>query len=338
MCRNTPPKHDASTPVLHSRDASHSLQFFYTGVTGFSFPEFSVVGMVDGEQTEYYDSYIGKVIPKTDWMEKNVGKEYWDRETNIALATEDVSKTGVVNLMKRFNQTEGVHILQVMYGCELHDDGTKTGHMQFGYDGEDFLSLDVNTYTWTAVHPKAVLTKQKMEAANVHQSQKQYLETECIHLLQTFVGHGRSILEREVPPEVSLFQKDSSSPVVCHATGFFPKAVMISWQKNGEDLDKDVVLRETLPNLDGTFQKRSILTVSPEELDKHTYTCIIQHSGLEKVLLVSDHRVRSDGGSVGIIAGAVGVLLFILTVCVGGFIWKKKQSGFRAVSGSPSAY
>ena len=95
-----------------------------------------------------------------------------------------------------------------------------------------------------------------------------------------------------VPPEVSLFQKDSSSPVVCHATGFFPKAVMISWKKNGEDLDEDVELRETLPNQDRTFQKRSILTVPPEELKDHEYTCIIQHSSLEKemVLQVSDLR------------------------------------------------
>ncbi|KAI4903914.1 hypothetical protein NFI96_028717 [Prochilodus magdalenae] len=91
------------------------------------------------------------------------------------------------------------------------------------------------------------------------------------------------------------FQKDSSSPVVCHATGFYPKPVMISWKKNGEDLDEGVEIRETVPNQDGTFQKRSILTVSPEELDRNQYTCIIQHSSLEKemVLQVSDRRVLS---------------------------------------------
>ncbi|KAL6455469.1 hypothetical protein MHYP_G00360980 [Metynnis hypsauchen] len=64
--------------------------------------------------------------------------------------------------------------------------------------------------------------------------------------------------------------------------GFFPKAVMISWQKNGEHLHENVKLRETIANQDGTFQKRSILTVSAEELTRHDYTCIIQHSSLEK--------------------------------------------------------
>ncbi|KAL6466115.1 hypothetical protein MHYP_G00262480 [Metynnis hypsauchen] len=108
---------------------------------------------------------------------------------------------------------------------------------------------------------------------------------------------------------------------------FFPKAVMISWQKNGQDLEEDAELRELLPNQDGTFQKRSILTVSPEELNKHNYTCVIQHSSLEKemVLPVTDHRVLpQDGESVGIIVHAgVAVLLLVMTGCVGVFIWKK---------------
>ncbi|KAL7886736.1 hypothetical protein AOLI_G00044570 [Acnodon oligacanthus] len=88
---------------------------------------------------------------------------------------------------------------------------------------------------------------------------------------------------------------------------------MISWQKNGEDLHEDVELRETLPNQDRTFQKRSVLTVSPEELNKHNYTDIIQHSSLEKevVLLVYDLRA------------VVTVLLIIISAGV--IVWMKKQ-------------
>ncbi|KAL7839173.1 hypothetical protein SRHO_G00258310 [Serrasalmus rhombeus] len=155
-----------------------------------------------------------------------------------------------------------------------------------------------------------------------------YLEHTCIEWLEKYVEYSRSTLERKVHPEVSLFQNDSSSQVVCHATGFFPKAVMISWQKNGEDLHEDVELRETLPNQDGTFQKRSVLTVSPEELKKNKYTCVVQHSGLEREmkLQVSVCRVLSDGGSVGIILGVVvAVLQLVLIGCVGVFIWTKKQ-------------
>ncbi|XP_036417206.1 BOLA class I histocompatibility antigen, alpha chain BL3-7-like isoform X2 [Colossoma macropomum] len=265
--------------------------------------------------------------------------DYWDKQTQIAQGTQESFKANVATAMQRFNHTDGVHTMQVMYGCELHDDGTKRGYMQFGYDGEDFISLDLNTLTWTAANQKAVITKQKWEGLGVAATKRAYLENECIDWLQKYVGYGRSTVERKVSPEASLFQKNSSSPVVCHATGFFPKAVMISWQKNGEDLHEDVELRETVLNQDGTFQKRSILTVSPEELNKHNYTCIIQHSSLEKemVLQVSDHRDLLDGGSLGIIIGVVvAVLLLVLIVCVGVFMWRKK-SGFKPVSSSSSS-
>lgn len=35
---------------------------------------------------------------------------------------------------------------------------------------------------------------------------------------------------------------------------------------------------ETLPNEDGTFQKRAVLTVSPEELKGNEYTCEVVHN------------------------------------------------------------
>ncbi|XP_036418567.1 H-2 class I histocompatibility antigen, Q9 alpha chain-like [Colossoma macropomum] len=279
--------------------ASHSLHYIYTAVTpGMQFPEFTTVGVVDREQCDYYDSNIRRVIPKAEWMKKIDADdpEYWNRNTQTLLSDQGTFKANLDTLMQRFNHTDGFHTFQWMYGCELDDDGTKRGYMQFGYDGEDFISLDLNTLTWPAANAKAVITKHKWESVNWAAQVKNYLENTCIEWLQKYVGYGRSTLERKVSPEVSLFQKDSSAPVVCHATGFFPKAVMISWQKNGEDLHEDVELRETLPNQDGTFQKRIILTVSPEELNRHNYICIIEHSSLEKemVLQVADQRVQSE--------------------------------------------
>ncbi|XP_036416373.1 BOLA class I histocompatibility antigen, alpha chain BL3-6-like isoform X2 [Colossoma macropomum] len=221
----------------------------------------------------------------------------------------------------------GIHTWQWTIGCKLHGDGIKSGYSRYGYDGEDFLTLDLNTSTWSAANDKAVIIKQEWEKTDKAKGHKTFLETECIQWLQKYVGYGRETLERKVSPEVSLFQKDSSSPVVCHATGFFPKAVMISWQKNGEDLHEDVELRETLPNQDGTFQKRSVLTVSPEELNKHDYTCIIQHSSLEKEMVLP--VINHSGDFTGIIVGAA-VLVLLIVIGVGVLVWVKKKP--------PSAY
>ncbi|KAL7824458.1 hypothetical protein AOLI_G00329010 [Acnodon oligacanthus] len=178
--------------------ASHSLHYFYTGVTpGINFPEFTSVGLVDGEQFVFYDSNIRKVIPKTEWIEKNEGEDYWTRQTQISQGAQEIFKVGVETLMQRFNQTDGVHTVQRMYGCALHDNGTKTGYEQHGYDGEDFLSLDLNTLTWTAANAKAVITKQKWDAnVGLNQNKKNYYEHTCIEWLQKYVGYGRSTLER----------------------------------------------------------------------------------------------------------------------------------------------
>ncbi|KAI4894155.1 hypothetical protein NFI96_004512, partial [Prochilodus magdalenae] len=302
---------------------SHSLQYITTGSTpGTDFPEYTVVGLVDGEQFVYYDSTIEKMIPKTEWMERNEGEEYWNRETEKQKNAREIFKADLDILMKRFDQTEGIHILQRRCGCELDDDGSIRGYFQFGYDGEDFLSLDLNNLTWTAAHQKAVSTKLKWEKAGDPNYRKQYLDNDCVDYLKKYVEYGRSALERRVRPEVSRFQKNSSS-VVCHATGFYPKAVTISWQKNGEDLDEGVDLRETLPNQDGTFQRRSNLTVSPEELDKNEYTCVIQHAGLknEKRLSWSGRIPPGDGLPVGRSIVGVEACLSILIGCVVVLAW-----------------
>ncbi|XP_066510409.1 RLA class I histocompatibility antigen, alpha chain 11/11-like [Hoplias malabaricus] len=321
--------------------ATHSLQYFYTAVTpGINFAEFTIVGLVDGGQFVYYDSNAGKMTPKTEWIQKVVGDEpgYWDIQTQNAQGTQETYKVNVATAMQRFNQSGGVHTVQEMYGCELNDDGTMHFYSQFGYDGEDFVSLDLSTQTWTAPTPQAVVTKLKWERLGDAAQWKNYFDNICIDWLKKYVEYGRSTLERKVPPEGVVFQKDSSSPVVCHATGFFPKEVMISWQKNGEDLYEDVDLKETQVNEDGSFLKRSVLTVSPKELDRDKYTCVIQHAGLEKdmVLQVSDRRVLQGGGvPVAVIIGVVALLLLIVVGVVGFFIWKKK-SGFKPVSQTPS--
>ncbi|KAG7457593.1 hypothetical protein MATL_G00228850 [Megalops atlanticus] len=307
---------------------THSMKYIVTAVQGLDgFPEHTEVGMVDDQEFVFYNSKLKKVIPKTDWIEKNEGAAYWERETQRNIQTQQVFKSNVGIAMQRFNQTGGIHALQLMYGCELDEDGKTSGYYQFGYDGEDFLSLDKSTLTWTAANPQAVITKHKWESTGAAaQYWKGYLENTCIEWVQKYVGYGRQTLERKVRPEVSLYQKDSSAPVTCHATGFFPKGIVVSWQKDGEDLHGDVELGETVPNEDGTFQTRSTLTVSPADLKGHKYTCTVDHSSLEKKII---KPVTGPGSSLPIIIGVVVAVLVVVIAIAGFMLWKKKsKSGF----------
>ncbi|MCI4392401.1 hypothetical protein PGIGA_G00145420 [Pangasianodon gigas] len=180
---------------------THSLQYIYTAVTpGINFPEFTAVGQVDGEQFAYYDSNIRKETQKTEWIQKINAEDpdYWSRETQKQQGAQEVYQVNVATLMQRFNQTKGVHTVQLMCGCELDDDGTTRGYMQFGYDGEDFISLDLKTKTWIAPKPQAVITKYKWEATGAQANDmKNYLENTCIEWLKKYVSYGRETLERK---------------------------------------------------------------------------------------------------------------------------------------------
>ncbi|XP_058231164.1 BOLA class I histocompatibility antigen, alpha chain BL3-7-like [Hemibagrus wyckioides] len=319
------------TCSLHLSSAvTHSLQYFLTGVTGINYPEFTALGLVDGEQFVYYDSNISKVIPKTEWMQKVKDKDpdYWKEQTEAARDQHDSCKVNMPTVMQCFNHTTGVHTLQRILACELDDDGTVRGYNQFGYDGEDFISLDLKTLTWTAAKPQALIIKNKRDNdTGINEKWKYFLEQQCIKWLKKYMPYSRESLGRKDPPTASVIQKHSPSPeVVCHATGFFPKEVMISWRKDGEDVNEDVELRETLPNQDGSFQKRSILKVPAEDLQKHTYTCVIQHSSLKEELVL---EVPKGGGLMPIIVGVLVALVVLVAVVAGIMVWKKKNSGER---------
>uniref|UniRef100_A0A3B4U307 Ig-like domain-containing protein n=1 Tax=Seriola dumerili TaxID=41447 RepID=A0A3B4U307_SERDU len=104
-------------------------------------------------------------------------------------------------------------------------------------------------------------------------------------------------------PSVSLLQKTPSSPVSCHATGFFPHRAVMFWRKDGEELHEDVDQGEILPNPDGSFQMRvdlNISSVTPE--DWRRYDCVFQLSGVREdvVTRLDKAEIRTNWGNIGI--------------------------------------
>ncbi|KAJ8273733.1 hypothetical protein GJAV_G00104920 [Gymnothorax javanicus] len=281
---------------IHTASAApHSLKYFYTAFTGVSgLPEYTDVGLLDDEPFTRYDSNIKRAIPSADWIKENVGADYWDRETQKALGSQQSFKANIGIAMQRLNQTHGVHTLQWMYGCEWDDESGATGGFnQFGYDGEDFIIYDMKNQRYIAPVQPAFITAMKWNNNPAQlEKDKQYLTNECVDWLKKYVRYGKSSLERTVRPQVCLLQKDPSSSVTCHVTGFYPRGVMVTWQKDGQDLDVDVELGETVPNGDGTFQTRSHLRVKPEDWKRDRYTCTVQHKSLDQDIVLTVGEVR----------------------------------------------
>ncbi|KAG5264896.1 hypothetical protein AALO_G00259220 [Alosa alosa] len=267
--------------------------------------------MVDGNQFCHYDSVSKQAVPKQDWIKKHEGPKYWERETGIFMGSQQTYKANIDIIKERFNQTGGVHTVQRMYGCQWDDEsGATDGFSQDGYDGEDFISMDLKNLRWIATTPQSVITKQKWDNDRAFkESRKNYLSQICIEWLKKYLQYGSSTLERKVHPEVTLIQKDSA--VVCHATGFYPEGVMITLKRDGEEMLDDVDVGETLPNEDGTFQKRAVLTVSPE-MKKGQYTCEVAHKSgppTFKTLIVED-----GNNILGIIIGCVVAAAVVIGV------------------------
>uniref|UniRef100_G3NB26 Ig-like domain-containing protein n=1 Tax=Gasterosteus aculeatus TaxID=69293 RepID=G3NB26_GASAC len=282
---------------------THSLKFFLTASSGLpNFPEFVVVGLLDEVEVVHYDSDTRRAEPRQDWMSRVTedDPQYWKRNTEINMDTQQDFKANIEIAKQSFNQTgAGVHIVQRMIGCEWYDETNEVnGYDQYGYDGEDFISFDLQTEQWIAAKQEASIIKQKWNQNRaLIAGKKNFLTHECPEGLKKFLSYGRSSLMRTERPSVFLLQKTPSSPVSCHATGFYPDRAALFWRKDGEELHEDVDLGEILPNHDGTFQMRVDLKLSsvPAE-DWRRYDCVFQLSGVDEDIVTKLDKTRTNTG------------------------------------------
>uniref|UniRef100_A0AAY4CPY3 MHC class I-like antigen recognition-like domain-containing protein n=1 Tax=Denticeps clupeoides TaxID=299321 RepID=A0AAY4CPY3_9TELE len=164
----------------------HSWTGLYTATTGIKdLPKFVGVTLFDDEVTGYFDSKNNQFEIRQDWV-KELGEKY----------VEDQIKTqNTVHTTKCVLSLS--HTLQLMYGCQWDDeDGATDGYSQFGYDGADFISLDLKNTDWVAARPEAEIIKQKW---NGDQSKywKKYLEHDCVEWIKKYVMYGNISLEKK---------------------------------------------------------------------------------------------------------------------------------------------
>ncbi|XP_049598332.1 class I histocompatibility antigen, F10 alpha chain [Syngnathus scovelli] len=344
----------AAAVQMHSvTPALHMLNYFTTTSTQvLNVPEYWELAYVDGVQILHYDSNSRKIKVKQQWVSKISADDpdHWDNELVVSASNAQVSKDNLEIAKKRFNQTGGVHMFQVMYGCEWNDEtGEVDGWEHIRYDGVDFLSFEAKTMTWIAAHPQAFMTKIKwdqIDGFNAHR--KNILIEMCPFLLKKYVSNGKDFLTRTELPKVSLLQKTPSSGVTCHATGFYPSTSSLFWRKDGEEIHEDVEMGETLPNHDGTFQTSAHLKVEVTPATEGEYECVFQLAGVQEAIvtkldarsILSNARIQKEQDKKKAVAIAVPlVVLTLMATVVAVFAkrFKTKQDEYAQASITPNS-
>ncbi|XP_030596451.1 major histocompatibility complex class I-related gene protein-like [Archocentrus centrarchus] len=284
-----------------SSAVKHSLTCMVIGSSGLpNISEFVRVTVVDGINVDYCDSSNKRIEPRQDWMKNMIDDNPVILKWHTQQCFETVPnffRAWIRSLKQQFNQNGGVHILQMIEGCEWDENtGEVTGFLRFGYNREDFLEFDLKTLTWIALKPEADIIKQRWDAERSRNNRNHYfLTTIYPDWLNMSLYYGKSSLQRTALPSVSLLQKSPSSPISCHATGFYPHRAVMFWRKDGEEIHEDMDPGEILPNHDGTFQISADLNVSsvtPEDWSR--YECVFQLSEDAIITKLNETVIRTN--------------------------------------------
>ncbi|XP_044876399.1 class I histocompatibility antigen, F10 alpha chain-like [Mauremys mutica] len=309
----------------HSR--LHSRRMFHTVVSepGPGLPWYSRVAYVDDQVIFDYTSETQRVEPRTVWMAQNEGPEFWDFQNFWARCWQAWFNASLNTLRELYNQSEGFHIIQMISGCDLREDGIIQGFYQDSYDGRDFLTFDKETMTWVAADIGAQISKRRWDA-EVFDDQwwKHFLEERCISWLRSSLEYGKETLQRKVRPTVRVSDRsshDGLTTLSCKVSGFYPRDITVTWLRDGESRQQVTYSEGILPSGDGTYQTWVAMEIDPTI--KAHYSCHVEHESLLEPLSVP---WEPNNSLIPTVAGVITAVVLV-GVIIGVVVWKKKHSG-----------
>uniref|UniRef100_A0A8C3Q785 Uncharacterized protein n=1 Tax=Geospiza parvula TaxID=87175 RepID=A0A8C3Q785_GEOPR len=295
----------------------HSLRYLDVAVSEPSpgIPQYMAIGYLDGIPFVRYDS-AGRMEPLTQWIKDGVELGYWERETQRAVRNQHID-AGNLETARNDTTRAGVslHTWLRLSGCDLLSDGSVRGSQRYGYDGRDFISFDLGF--------------RKFVAADSAEAERwtNYLKHVCPEWLKKYVGYGQKELEHKEPPDVHVSGREEHGTLIlsCHAYGFYPNTIAVSWMKGGETLDQETEWGGIVPNSDGTFHTWARIEALPEEREQ--YRCRVEHPGMPEPGIFAWEP--TSGGNLTVVV-AVSIIAAILILTVG---WNGAGSGWDSREG-----
>uniref|UniRef100_A0A8B9N2Y1 Ig-like domain-containing protein n=1 Tax=Accipiter nisus TaxID=211598 RepID=A0A8B9N2Y1_9AVES len=223
----------------------------------------------------FYQPWVRPALPRGDWDTiENMIKIYLQKFNHL------------INKGAMQKDVPYPFVAQCMAGCEVYPNRTSRAFAYVGYNGQDFLSFNMDNATWLLSQD----TKLSRYVQAVLQNYTAFTELvevlfndTCVDDIEVLLHYGKAALERQELPIATVFSrtpKPDQLLLVCRVTGFYPRPISVAWLQDGQEVPPGPALNTSaiLPNADLTYQLRSILAVAPH--DGHSYTCRVRHRSL----------------------------------------------------------
>ncbi|XP_032124953.1 MHC class I polypeptide-related sequence B-like [Sapajus apella] len=322
--------------LLGAAAEPHSLRYNLTVLSrdGSVQSGFLAVGYLDGQLFLLCDRQKCPAGPQGQWEEAVRRAEPWHTEIEDLIENEKNLKMTLAHIK---GKKGALYSLQEIRLCEINEDGSTKGVRRFYYDGELFLSQNLDTQEWT-VHESSRAQILSINIMNVLKENVKKAGTVRADCRQKLQGYLESLVcvGRTVPPMVNVTRSEDSEGninVTCWASGFYPPNITLTWRQHGVSLShNDQQSEGVLPDGNGTYQ--IWVTISIRQGEEQRFTCYMEHSGNHsthpvppgKVLVLESQRTASPhvpaaaapAPAPAIIAGiiAVAIIVFSIVHCI----------------------
>ncbi|KAM6197518.1 antigen-presenting glycoprotein CD1d-like [Sarcoramphus papa] len=260
----------------------------------------------------FYQPWVHPALPRSDWDTiENMIKIYLQEFNHL------------INEGAMQKHVPYPFVVQCMAGCKLYPNRTSEAFTYVGYNGQDFLSFNMDNTTWI-LSQDTDLSRYVWAVLQNYTAFREILEVvfndTCIDDMEVLLHYGQAALERQELPVATVFARSPSPTqllLVCRVTGFYPRPISVAWLRDGQEVPPGPALNTSaiLPNADLTYQLRSVLAVAPR--DGHSYACRVRHRSLGTRSLL----IPWGNSEVVLIAGLGAGLLAAVTVAAITALW-----------------
>ncbi|XP_059679393.1 T-cell surface glycoprotein CD1b-3-like [Gavia stellata] len=275
----------------------------------------------------YFHPWVYPALPAAEW--ENLENLFRVYVHNFILS---------LSADARQYQTPYPFVAQCMAGCELYPNRTSRAFVYVGYNGQDFLTFDVDNATWLFCQDTS-LSRYVQAVLQNYTAFSELVDVlfndTCVDDMEVLLRYGKTALERQEPPVATVFARTPRPDqllLVCHVTGFYPRPISVAWLRDGQEVPPGPELNTSaiLPNADLTYQLRSVLAVAPH--DGHSYACRVRHRSLGTRSLL----IPWGNSEVVLIAGLGAGLLTAVAVAAITMLWVWRRRKHQQMEESES--